>query len=281
MLVNDHSSVILPTTQNRSAVVMAILHSIFFDCTTFEELIEDVLQSLFGFCIFSFKMHPCIFTLYMRLTGPREAWSSRRCCSPTLWSRPRHISYFFWWFHRTTRSFIRTSSVKSRHGPKSTSLCGMVFALDVVDNWRIKHPSEEIFLGPLTCKIQWYCICMSKELFNMVYKTANNSVHVMPEIIWQKKKLSFANRKKTSLSFFLDEGQFSAVCRLPWEIIPWDLGCAQFSRNSKSFYSPSWKRSFLHKILLFIPSWKLSIPHLLETMLCTLSLCFFFNMPFT
>lgn len=40
MLVNDHSSVILPTTQNRSAVVMAILHSIFFDCTTFEELIE-------------------------------------------------------------------------------------------------------------------------------------------------------------------------------------------------------------------------------------------------
>lgn len=141
----------------------------------------------------------------------------------------------------------------------------MVFALDVVDNWRIKHPSEEIFLGPLTCKIQLYCICMSKELFNMVYKTANNSVHVMPEIILQKRKYLLQIERRRLCLFFWMKGNFQLFVDYPEKSFLETLAVHSFHAIQKVsivhhesvLFCIKYCYSFLHESYPFLIYWKL------------------------
>ena len=73
-------------------------------------------------------------------------------------------------FNTPLNPAVDASSGAIRHESNRLACLEWLSQLGVVDAWRIQHPTENVFTGPLPRKYRLDYICMSEQLFNMVFK---------------------------------------------------------------------------------------------------------------
>ena len=171
MFVNDHNSAFLHPTQNRSGGVMTILRSDFPGYETAEELTDRSIRN--RYLVLRLLIHDApvyIHNVYAPVKAEERVSFYELLLSNTFESTASHI--VFGDFNTPLDPAIDASSGTIRHEPSRLACLEWLSQLGVVDAWRIQHPTEKVFTGPLPRKNRLDYICMSEEIFNMVYKSS-------------------------------------------------------------------------------------------------------------
>lgn len=85
------------------------------------------------FCVYSFTMHRCIFTICMHRFRPTKEQIGMCYCSPTFSNRPQDIFYLLISAHHS----IELSKLRVQQFDTSISVMEWLLQWGVVDSWRI------------------------------------------------------------------------------------------------------------------------------------------------
>ena len=169
MFVNDHNSAFLHPTQNRSGGVMTILRSDFPVYDTAEEITERSIRN--RYLVLRLIIHDApvyIHNVYAPVKADERVLFFELLLSHTFESAATHL--VFGDFNTPLDPAVDASSGVIRHEMSRLVCLEWLSQPSVVDAWRINHPTEKVFIGPLTRKNRLDYICMSEDLFNMVYE---------------------------------------------------------------------------------------------------------------
>ena len=169
MFVNDRNSAFLHPTQNRSGGVMTILRSDFPGFDTAEGITERSIRN--RYLVLRLIIHDApvyIHNVYAPVKADERVLLFELLLSQTFESAATHL--VFGDFNTPLDPAVDASSGVIRHEMSRLACLEWLSQLGVVDAWRIHHPTEKVFTGPLPRKNRLDYICMSEDLFNMVYK---------------------------------------------------------------------------------------------------------------
>ena len=167
--VNDANSILPHPTQIRC---MRILRSDILGYPTAGALEEGSIRN--RFLVVRFHIHDAlvyIHNAYAPVRADESFLFFEQLLSPIFASNSTHIVLGD--LNTPPDPAIDASSKAIRHESSRLASLEWLSQLGVLDAWRIQHPTEKLFIGPLPSKIFQDYICMLDELFRMVYKDSD------------------------------------------------------------------------------------------------------------